>query len=131
MDVEIAIRLKEENKAFKVEKYVHSYPIAGAPTNPILYYPLIRGSLRSLRFGTACTNSIRKSTGNQGHRRRPFWKLVGQCERLEPSRSRYWGIPLPIWRTEDGKEAKCIGSVAELKGEMDKAVAAGVLDNLF
>ncbi|HPF11745.1 MAG TPA: isoleucine--tRNA ligase [Flavobacteriaceae bacterium] len=129
VDVEIAIRLKEENKAFKVEKYVHSYPNCWRTDKPILYYPLDSWFIKVTSFRDRMyelnqkINWKPKATG-EGR----FGNWLASANDWNLSRSRYWGIPLPIWRTEDGKEAKCIGSVAELKGEMDKAVAAGVLD---
>ncbi len=128
VDVEIAIKLKEENKAFKVEKYKHSYPNCWRTDKPILYYPLdswfikvtdIKDRMHELN---STINWKPKSTG-EGR----FGNWLANANDWNLSRSRYWGIPLPIWRTEDGKEEICIGSVEELKSEMDKAVSAGVL----
>ncbi|GAB1855247.1 isoleucine--tRNA ligase [Flavobacteriaceae bacterium MHTCC 0001] len=128
VDVEIAIKLKEENKAFKVEKYKHSYPNCWRTDKPILYYPLdswfikvtdIKGRMHELN------TSINWKPKSTGEGRFGNWLLNANDWNL--SRSRYWGIPLPIWRTEDGKEEVCIGSVEELKSEMAKAVKAGVL----
>ncbi len=128
VDVEIAIQLKEENKAFKVEKHKHSYPNCWRTDKPILYYPLdswfikvtdIKGRMHELN---KTINWKPKSTG-EGR----FGNWLANANDWNLSRSRYWGIPLPIWRTEDGKEEICIGSVATLKSEMAKAVAAGVL----
>lgn len=128
VDVEIAIKLKEENKAFKVEKYKHSYPNCWRTDKPILYYPLdswfikvtdVKDRMHELNKSI---NWKPKSTG-EGR----FGNWLANANDWNLSRSRYWGIPLPIWRTEDGKEEICIGSVEELKSEMDKAVSAGVL----
>ncbi len=127
-DVEIAIKLKEENKAFKVEKYVHSYPNCWRTDKPILYYPLdswfikvtdIKNRMHELNLGI---NWKPKATG-EGR----FGNWLANANDWNLSRSRYWGIPLPIWRTEDKTEEVCIGSVAELKAEMKKALDAGVL----
>ncbi|XMO87723.1 isoleucine--tRNA ligase [Algibacter sp. AS12] len=129
IDVEIAIKLKEENKAFKVEKYKHNYPHCWRTDKPILYYPLdswfikitdVKGRMHELNTGI---NWKPKSTGTGR-----FGNWLANANDWNLSRSRYWGIPLPIWRTEDGKEEICIGSVEELKSEMAKAVSAGVLD---
>ncbi|EWH13275.1 isoleucyl-tRNA ligase [Cellulophaga geojensis KL-A] len=129
IDVEIAIKLKEENRAFKVEKYVHSYPNCWRTDKPILYYPLdswfikvtdVKEKMFSLN---ETINWKPKSTG-EGR----FGNWLANANDWNLSRSRYWGIPLPIWRTEDGKEEIIIGSVQELKEEMAKAVAAGVLE---
>ncbi|WP_405294175.1 isoleucine--tRNA ligase [Algibacter sp. Ld11] len=129
IDVELAIKLKEENKAFKVEKYKHSYPHCWRTDKPILYYPLdswfikitdVKGRMHELNTSI---NWKPKSTG-EGR----FGNWIANANDWNLSRSRYWGIPLPIWRTEDGKEELCIGSVEELKNEMTKAVSAGVLE---
>ncbi len=128
VDVEIAIKLKIENKAFKVEKYVHSYPNCWRTDKPILYYPLdswfikvtdTKDRMHDLNLGI---NWKPKSTG-EGR----FGNWLANANDWNLSRSRFWGIPLPIWRTEDGKEELIIGSIEELKSEMKKAVAAGVL----
>jgi isoleucyl-tRNA synthetase len=126
VDVEIAIRLKEENRAFKVEKYVHSYPNCWRTDKPILYYPLdswfikmteVKDKMVSLNQQI---NWKPKATG-EGR----FGNWLANANDWNLSRSRYWGIPLPIWRTADGKEEMMIGSVAELKAAMVDAVAAG------
>ncbi|MEE9362476.1 MAG: isoleucine--tRNA ligase [Cellulophaga sp.] len=128
IDVELAIKLKEENKAFKVEKYVHSYPHCWRTDKPILYYPLdswfikvtdVKGRMVTLND---TINWKPKSTG-EGR----FGNWLKNANDWNLSRSRYWGIPLPIWRTEDGKEELMVGSVEELKKEMTKAITAGVL----
>ncbi|KJD31866.1 isoleucyl-tRNA synthase [Tamlana nanhaiensis] len=129
VDVEIAIKLKEENKAFKVEKYKHSYPNCWRTDKPILYYPLdswfikvtdVKDRMYQLN---ETINWKPKATGTGR-----FGNWLANANDWNLSRSRYWGIPLPIWRTEDGKEEVCIGSVEELKAEMQKAVSAGVLE---
>ncbi len=129
VDVELAIRLKEENKAFKVEKYVHSYPNCWRTDKPILYYPLdswfikvteIRDRMFELNQEI---NWKPKATG-EGR----FGNWLANANDWNLSRSRYWGIPLPIWRTADGKEELIIGSVAELKEEMKRSVEAGLME---
>ena len=128
VDVEIAIQLKTENKAFKVEKYTHSYPNCWRTDKPILYYPLdswfikvtdFKDRMFELNLGV---NWKPKATG-EGR----FGNWLANANDWNLSRSRYWGIPLPIWRTEDGKEEIAIGSIEELKGEMKKAVDAGFM----
>ncbi len=129
VDVEIAIKLKIENKAFKVEKYVHSYPNCWRTDKPVLYYPLdswfikvtdFKDRMHELNLGI---NWKPKATG-EGR----FGNWLANANDWNLSRSRFWGIPLPIWRTDDGKEEMIIGSVEELKAEMAKAVEAGVLE---
>ncbi|MDC1276874.1 isoleucine--tRNA ligase [Algibacter sp.] len=128
VDVEIAIKLKIENKAFKVEKYKHSYPNCWRTDKPILYYPLdswfikVTDVKERMYELNETINWKPKSTGTGR-----FGNWLANANDWNLSRSRYWGIPLPIWRTEDGKEEICIGSVQELKEEMQRAVSAGVL----
>lgn len=128
VDERLGLKLKNENKAFKVEKYKHSYPNCWRTDKPILYYPLdswfikvtdVKDRMHELNTKI---NWKPKSTG-EGR----FGNWLANANDWNLSRSRYWGIPLPIWRTEDKKEEICIGSVAELKAEMAKAVQAGVL----
>ncbi|WP_053976858.1 isoleucine--tRNA ligase [Mangrovimonas xylaniphaga] len=128
VDVEIAIRLKEENKAFKVEKYKHSYPNCWRTDKPILYYPLDSWfikvtDVKERMFELNETINWKPKATGTGR----FGNWLANANDWNLSRSRYWGIPLPIWRTEDGKEEICIGSVEELKAEMQRAIDAGVL----
>ncbi|HLV69458.1 MAG TPA: isoleucine--tRNA ligase [Xanthomarina sp.] len=128
VDVELAIKLKEENKAFKVEKYKHSYPNCWRTDKPILYYPLDSWfikvtDVKERMFELNETINWKPKATGTGR----FGNWLANANDWNLSRSRYWGIPLPIWRTEDGKEEICIGSVEELKAEMQRAVEAGVL----
>jgi len=129
IDVEIAIKLKEENKAFKVEKYVHSYPNCWRTDKPILYYPLDSwfikiSDVKDKMFALNQTINWKPKSTGEGR----FGNWLANANDWNLSRSRYWGIPLPIWRTEDGAEEMMIGSVAELKAEMQKALEAGILE---
>ena len=129
VDVELAIKLKTENKAFKVEKYKHSYPNCWRTDKPILYYPLDSWfikvtDVKERMFELNKTINWKPKSTGEGR----FGNWLANANDWNLSRSRYWGIPLPIWRTEDGKEEICIGSVEELKTEMKKAVEAGVLE---
>ncbi len=130
VDVEIAIKLKEENKAFKVEKYVHSYPNCWRTDKPILYYPLDSwfikiSDVKDRMFDLNQKINWKPKATGEGR----FGNWLANANDWNLSRSRYWGIPLPIWRTADGKEEISIGSVAELKEEITKAQKAGVLKN--
>ncbi|WP_322551032.1 isoleucine--tRNA ligase [Flavobacterium psychraquaticum] len=125
-DVEIAIQLKEENKAFKVEKYVHSYPHCWRTDKPILYYPLDSWFIKVTEVKdrmfdlNETINWKPKSTG-EGR----FGNWLKNANDWNLSRSRYWGIPLPIWRNEEGTEEILVGSVEELYNEIEKSIAAG------
>ncbi|RTY88403.1 isoleucine--tRNA ligase [Flavobacterium sp. RSP15] len=126
VDVEIAIRLKEENKAFKVEKYVHSYPHCWRTDKPILYYPLDSWfikitEVRDRMFELNETINWKPQSTGEGR----FGNWIKNANDWNLSRSRFWGIPLPIWRTEDKQEEILIGSVEELYNEIEKSIAAG------
>ena len=133
VDVEIAIKLKTENKAFKVEKYKHSYPNCWRTDKPILYYPIDSWFIKASSFRDKMVSLNKKinwkpkSTG-EGR----FEKWLENVNDWNLSRSRFWGIPLPIWRTEDGKEEICIGSIEELIHEIAKSVEKGFMrENIF
>ncbi len=128
LDVEIAIQLKEENKAFHVEKYRHSYPHCWRTDKPILYYPLDSWFIkvtdkRDRMFELNKTINWKPKSTGEGR----FGNWLKNANDWNLSRSRYWGVPLPIWRTEDGTEEILIGSIEELKTEMQKAVKAGFM----
>ena len=132
-DVEIAIQLKEENKAFKVEKYVHSYPHSWRTDEPLLYYPLDSWfikvtEVKDRMFDLNETINWKPKATGEGR----FGNWLKNANDWNLSRSRYWGIPLPIWRSEDGTEEVLIGSVAELYNAIEKSIAAGFQnDNPF
>ncbi|WHT74608.1 isoleucine--tRNA ligase [Myroides odoratimimus] len=127
VDVEIAIRLKEENKAFKVEKYVHSYPHCWRTNKPVLYYPLDSWFIKITEVKERMfelneeVNWKPKATG-EGR----FGNWIKNANDWNLSRSRFWGIPLPIWRSEDKTEELVVGSVEELMNEINKSMAAGI-----
>ncbi len=128
VDVEIAIRLKEENKAFKVEKYVHSYPHCWRTDKPVLYYPLDSWFIKTTAVKekmVALNKTINWKPEATGTGR--FGNWLENLVDWNLSRSRYWGTPLPIWRTADGLEEKCIGSIGELNKEIAKAIVAGLM----
>jgi len=130
VDERIGIQLKTENKAFKVEKYVHSYPHCWRTEKPILYYPLDSWFVKTTSAKERMielNNTINWKPESTGTGR--FGNWLENLQDWNLSRSRFWGIPIPIWSTEDRKEMTCIGSVAELKTECEKAVTAGLMES--
>jgi len=128
LDIDICVMLKAENKAFRIEKHVHTYPHCWRTDKPVLYYPLNSWFIKAtdvrekmIELNDAITWKP-EATGSGR-----FGKWLENIQDWNLSRSRYWGTPLPIWRTEDGREELCIGSIAELYSEIDKAVAAGYM----
>jgi isoleucyl-tRNA synthetase len=131
-DVIISIILKEENKAFKVEKYEHTYPHCWRTDKPVLYYPLDSWFIKTtaLKGKMVETNkTINWKPESTGTGR--FGNWLENLVDWNLSRSRYWGTPLPIWRTKDGKEEICIGSIAQLEQEVEKARKAGIQNSKF
>ncbi len=128
LDIELSVDLKQQGKAFKIEKHVHSYPHCWRTDKPVLYYPLDSWFIKTTAVRDRMVEINRgiswkpESTGTGR-----FGKWLENIQDWNLSRSRYWGTPLPVWRTEDGKSQKCIGSIGELYNEIDKAVAAGVM----
>ena len=126
LDVRLCMYMKKEHKVFKIEKHIHNYPHCWRTDKPVLYYPLDSWFIRSTKARDkmiALNNTIRWQPESTGTGR--FGKWLENLNDWNLSRSRYWGTPLPIWRTEDGKEEKCIGSVKELFEEIDRSVKAG------
>ena len=128
LDIDICVMLKAGNKAFRIEKHTHTYPHCWRTDKPVLYYPLnswfikataVREKMMALNEGITWKPEA-TGTGR-------FGKWLENIQDWNLSRSRYWGTPLPIWRTEDGKEEICIGSIKELYGEIEKAVSAGFM----
>ena len=128
VDVEIAIKLKEENRAFKVEKYVHSYPNCWRTDKPILYYPLDSWFIKVTEQKDKLVDlnkTINWKPKSTGEGRFGNWLLNANDWNL--SRSRFWGIPLPIWKSSDSKETLVIGSMSELKKEISKSIERGYM----
>ena len=130
LDISLCIMLKQQNLVFRIEKHVHNYPHCWRTDKPVLYYPLDSWFIRT----TACrermielNNTINWKPQSTGTGR--FGKWLENLQDWNLSRSRYWGTPLPIWRTEDNTEEKCIGSVGELYNEIEKSVAAGFMES--
>ena len=131
-DVLIAIKLKEENKAFDVKKYEHSYPHCWRTDKPVLYYPLDSWFIKTTAVKerlVELNKTINWKPESTGTGR--FGNWLENLVDWNLSRSRYWGTPLPIWRTEDGSEEKCIGSINELRTEIKKSANAGFMDAAF
>ena len=128
LDVSICIWLKSENKAFRIENHVHNYPHCWRTDKPVLYYPLDSWFIRSTQAREemmALNETINWQPESTGTGR--FGKWLENLNDWNLSRSRYWGTPLPIWRTEDGQEEICIGSIAELMEEIEKSIKAGFM----
>ena len=130
LDIEICMMLKAQNRVFRIEKHVHNYPHCWRTDKPVLYYPLDSWFIRT----TACrermielNNTINWKPQSTGTGR--FGKWLENLQDWNLSRSRYWGTPLPIWRTEDGAEEICIGSVEELYNEIEKSVKVGLMES--
>ena len=128
LDVDLCLMMKAEGSLFKMQKHVHSYPHSWRTDRPVLYYPLDSWFIKATAVKdqmVALNKQIRWKPESTGTGR--FGQWLENIQDWNLSRSRFWGTPLPIWRTEDGKEEKCIGSAAELYNELEKAVAAGVM----
>jgi isoleucyl-tRNA synthetase len=128
VDIDISVMLKQENKAFKIEKQVHNYPHCWRTDKPVLYYPLDSWFIKTTAVKdkmVELNNTINWKPQSTGTGR--FGNWLENLVDWNLSRSRFWGTPLPIWRTEDGSEEICIGSTEELMSEIEKAMAAGFM----
>ena len=128
LDIDLCVMLKADGRAFKVQKHVHSYPHSWRTDLPVLYYPLDSWFIKATAVRdemVALNRQIAWKPASTGTGR--FGQWLDNIQDWNLSRSRFWGTPLPIWRSEDGREEKCIGTVAELYEEIEKAVAAGVM----
>ncbi len=128
LDIDLAVSLKKENKVFRIEKHVHNYPHCWRTDKPVLYYPLDSWFVKTTALKDrmiALNKTINWKPKATGEGR--FGNWLENLVDWNLSRSRFWGVPLPVWTTEDRTEQKCLGSAAELKAEVEKAVAAGVM----
>ena len=128
LDIDLCVMMKADGRAFKVQKHVHSYPHSWRTDLPVLYYPLDSWFIKATAVKdemVALNRQITWRPASTGTGR--FGQWLENIQDWNLSRSRFWGTPLPIWRTEDGKEEICIGSAAELYAEIEKAVAAGIM----
>jgi isoleucyl-tRNA synthetase len=129
VDIDISVLMKKENKVFKVEKHVHSYPHCWRTDKPVLYYPLDSWFIRTTAAKDqmiSLNNTVNWKPQSTGTGR--FGNWLENLVDWNLSRSRFWGTPLPIWRTEDGSQEKCIGSMEEMVREVNRAVAAGAME---
>ena len=130
LDIDLCMMMKMDGRAFKIQKHVHSYPHSWRTDKPVLYYPLDAWFIKTTAVKeqmVALNKTIVWKPESTGTGR--FGQWLENIQDWNLSRSRFWGTPLPIWRTEDGKEEKCIGSLKEFYAEIEKAVAAGVMSS--
>jgi len=128
LDIDLCVMLKQQGLAFKIEKYTHSYPHCWRTDKPVLYYPLDSWFIKTTALRDemiALNQTINWKPASTGYGR--FGKWLENLQDWNLSRSRFWGTPLPIWRTEDGSEEICIGSVEELISEIEKSIQAGFM----
>ena len=128
LDIDLCMMMKMDGRAFKIQKHVHSYPHSWRTDKPVLYYPLDAWFIKTTAVKdqmVALNKTITWKPESTGTGR--FGQWLENIQDWNLSRSRFWGTPLPVWRTEDGKEEKCIGSLKEFYAEIDKAVAAGIM----